>query len=264
MPKVSVLSPSYNHEKYVAEAIQSVLNQTFDDFELIITDDASTDKNVEKISKFTDRRITLLKNDHNQGTAASASRNSWLKSSGTYISWLTTDDVYEPHMLQTLVNYLDNHPEVIGVFGSANYIDDDSKPLNDHWTEVGIGQDRFTHLRQLFKLQHPFCPPAGMIRRSALEQLGYFPPCLRQTDDMAHFIKLLFHGELPILPDRLLRYRWRANEGNLSSRTMENDCRLDFELFEILDLYKEHINSLDLLQRIFPEVEHHPWAQMIS
>ncbi len=258
MPKVSILSPTYNHEKYVTQAIESVLAQTFTDFELILTDDASTDRNIDQISKIKDKRITLLRNDNNQGTT-SASRKCWEYSSGQYIIGLATDDMYEPHLLETLVDYLDNHPEAVGVFGMARFIDDDSNLLADEWTQVGIGQDRFSHLRQLFNLQHPFCPVTGMFRRSAIEKLGYFPSYLRQTNDMAQFIKLLFQGEMTILPDKILRYRWRANNANVSSRTPENDSRLDFELFEILDIYRENIDSPELLRKIFPEVQKHPW-----
>jgi glycosyltransferase involved in cell wall biosynthesis len=256
MPKVSILSPTYNHEKYVTQAIESVLAQTFSDFELIITDDASTDRNVDFISKFADKRITLLRNNHNQGTT-SASTRCWQYSNGEYIIGLATDDIYEPHLLETLVKYLDSDPEAVGAFGLASFIDDDSNLLNDEWTKVGVGQDRFGHLRQLFKLQHPFCPVTGMFRRSVLEKLGYFPSYLRQTNDMAQFVRLLFYGEMPILPEKLLRYRWRANNANVSSRTPENDARLDFELFEILDLYREYIKSTDLLRKIFPEVDQH-------
>ncbi len=257
MPKVSILSPTYNHEKYVTEAIQSVFNQTFQDFELIVADDASTDSTVEKISKFQDKRLTLLRNEHNLGSTATSKR-CWQQCSGEYIITMATDDICEPTMIETLVNYLDKHPEAMAVFGSANCIDESGNLLSDSWTDVGVGQDRFTHLQQLFKLQHPFCSIAGMFRRETLEQLGYFPLYLKQTDDMAHYIKMLFHGSMPILPDKILRYRWQANNGNISSRTPENDARLDFELFEIIDLYKENITSVDLLRKIFPEVDEYP------
>jgi glycosyltransferase involved in cell wall biosynthesis len=258
MPKVSVVSATYNHEKYVAEAIQSVLSQSFQDFELIMTDDASSDRNVKEILKFRDPRITLMYHQRNQGNSV-ASTNSWRQSRGDYICWLTTDDVYEANLLETFVNYLDTHPQVLGVFGLAQFIDDNGKFFENQWTEVGVGQDRFTHLRQLFKLEHPFCPPAGMVRRSALEQVGYFPPYLMQTNDMALYIDLLFHGEMAILPDKVLRYRWRADGANVSARTLEKNSRLDFELFEIIDLYRKHIDSLELLRKIFPEVDQHPW-----
>ncbi len=157
MPKVSIVSPTYNHEKYVGEAIQSVLNQTYQDFELIMADDASTDQNVKEILKFQDPRILLLHNERNEGITAASAR-CWQHSKGEYIIGFATDDVYEPNLLETLVNYLDHNPQTVGVFGLASYINDDSKLMNDGWTDVGVGQDRFTHLRQLFKLQHPFVP----------------------------------------------------------------------------------------------------------
>ena len=258
MPKVSILSPTYNHEKYIREAIQSIFNQTFQDFEVIIADDASNDSTVEKILNFRDPRLTLLRNDSNQGTTATSTR-CWQQCSGEYVIALSTDDIYEPQMLGTLVDYLDQHPKALAVFGLANFIDDNGKVLSESWTDIGVGQDRFTHLRQLFRLQHPFCSVAGMFRRTTFNKFGYFPSYLRQTDDMALYIKILFHGEMPILPDKLLLYRWQANHGNVSARTPENDSRLDFELFEILDLFRENLSSCDLLCKIFPEVSNHPW-----
>lgn len=258
MPKVSIVSPTYNHEKYVAKTIQSLLTQTFQDFELIITDDASTDNNIEEILKFQDSRITLLRNESNQGITATSAR-CWQHAQGEYLLGLATDDVCEPNMLEILVNHLDRHPEVIAAFGLASFIDDDGGLISGGWTDIGVGQDRYTHLRQLFRLEHPFCSISGMYRCDVLRKLGYFPPYLRQANDMSHFIRLLFYGPMSILPDRILRYRWRANDGNVSSRTLENDSRLDFELFEILDLYREHITSVELLRKIFPEVDQHPW-----
>jgi glycosyltransferase involved in cell wall biosynthesis len=258
MPKISILSPTYNHEKYISQAIKSVLNQTVQDFELIIADDASSDSTVEKILEFDDKRLTLLLNEKNQGTVET-SRHCWQQSTGQYITMLATDDIYEPDMLETLSNFLDANPEALAVFGSAHYIDEDGTLLPDGWTNIGVGKDRFMHLQQLFKLQHPFCSIAGMFRRTTLENFGYFPSYLRQTNDMAHHIKMLFHGPMPIIPNKVLRYRWRADNANVSSRTPENDARLDFELFAILDLYREHIDSIELLRTVFPEVEQHPW-----
>jgi len=258
MPKISILSPTYNHEKYITQAINSVLNQTIQDFELIIADDASGDSTVEKILEFDDKRIALLRNEHNQGTVET-SRHCWQQSKGEYITILATDDIYEPNMLETLSNFLDSNPEALAVFGSAYYIDDNGDLLPDSWTEIGVGKDRFMHLQQLFKLQHPFCSIAAMFRRTTLEKFGYFPSYLRQTNDMAHHIKMLFHGSMPIISNKVLRYRWRANNGNVSSRTPENDARLDFELFAILDIYRDQIDSIELLRSVFPEVDEHPW-----
>ncbi|HEY9868194.1 MAG TPA: glycosyltransferase [Candidatus Obscuribacterales bacterium] len=260
MPKISICSSTYNHERYAAEAIQSVLNQTLQDFELIITDDASTDANVEVIQRFKDPRITLLCNKVNRGNMA-ALDNSVARSSGQYIAWLTTDDVWEPSMLEVLSTYLDEHPDALGVFGRALFIDEAGNPVDYCFDpgEAGVGLSRFEHLNNLFRVDNHFCYPAGMIRRSTFEKLGYFPLHLRQIHDLAYWILALFHGELPILPDKLLRFRLRDNNANAGSETPENRRRVNFEVFENLALYADHIRDADLLLKIFPEVRQHPW-----
>ncbi|PWT95006.1 MAG: hypothetical protein C5B53_12095 [Candidatus Melainabacteria bacterium] len=259
MPKVSVLSPTYNHEAYVREAINSVLSQTFADFELIVGDDCSPDGTADQVRQLSDPRLTFFANERNEGASATW-KKCFLRSKGEYLCWFATDDVYEPHFLSTFVKYLDEHREALGVFALSRYIDAESKLTGESWTDIGVGQDRFALLRQLFLLQHPICAPVGMIRRSVFERLGDFPPYLRQANDMLFFIKALFQGEMPILGDYLLKYRWNPSGENVSARTEANDSRLDYELFELLHAYSESITSPELLKQIFPEVEDQGWV----
>src|SRR5215207_6745619 len=131
MPSVSVIIPAYNHEKFVAECIQSVLNQTFQDFEIIITDDASTDRTVEIIESFDDSRIKLFKHSKNQGVSIAAN-NCILHAGGRYIAWLSTDDAWYPEKLEIQVRYLDEHPEIGGAFGKAAWIDESGNLITDN------------------------------------------------------------------------------------------------------------------------------------
>ncbi len=258
MPKISICSSSYNHEKYVIESIESVLAQTVPDFELIITDDFSTDRNVEKIRQVKDPRITLICHEKNRGNMV-ASDTCYQRTSGQYITWLTTDDVWEPHMLEVLSGYLDDHPEVLGVFGQPSFIDDDGRFLDHEYGAEGLGLNRFQHLRNLFGLNNYFCCPTAMIRRSAFDKVGYFQRQLRQIHDLAHWILLLFEGELAIIPDKVLRFRLRANNANAGSDTPENWRRINFEVHSTLHEYAKRIVSAELLLKIFPEVKAHPW-----
>ena len=123
MPLVSVIIPSYNHEKFVRECIQSVLDQTFQDFEIIITDDASTDHTVEIIEQFEDSRIKLFKHSTNQGVSV-AVNNCIRHASGRYFAWLSTDDVWYREKLEIQVRYLNEHPNVGVVFGKVDWIDE--------------------------------------------------------------------------------------------------------------------------------------------
>jgi len=258
MPKVSVLSSTYNHEKYVVDAIESVLQQTFADFELIICDDASTDDNVRRIKTIVDPRMQLIINEENIGNTATSAR-CWQICHGEYISLLTTDDMYEPDMLETLVNYLDGNSELDGVFALARFIDEDGNLTGESWPNGGVGLSRYELLNSFFYPKNLLCAPAMMIRRSFLEKTGYFPAHLMQLNDMHHWIKMLFHGELKVIDKHLVRYRWRANQANTSAPRAEVSYRLAFESYEVLSLFSDYILDCDLLLKIFPSLEASPW-----
>jgi len=256
MPKVSVVSAAYNHAKYVTEAVQSVLDQTFRDFELVITDDASTDGTVEKIKQFNDPRLRFLQNSTNQGCSPTYNR-SFANSSGDYIAWLDTDDVYEKHALATLVDYLEKNPEKLGVFGIAKIIDSEGLPIGK-WAEIGVGADRFELLRLLFQRHRPFCNQAGLVRRQVVEQYGHMAPEFGQSHDTNLWMKILFEGDLVVIPDTVIRYR-RHDTNRTGIPTSANLNRGAFENFELLNIFVDKVTSPDLLLKIFPEVAKSPW-----
>jgi len=257
-PRISICSSTYNHEKYVVEAIDSVLLQTCQDFELIITDDGSTDGNVMKIRQYKDPRITLFCHETNRGNMV-ASEKCYQHSRGDYLVWLTTDDVWEPTMLEVLAHHLDQHPELLGVFAQPSFIDDDGLPIPYQPDHSFCALTRFEHLNNLFRVVNPFCCPTAMIRRSTFDQIGYFPRHLRQIHDMAHWVTMLFDGDLKILPDQVLKFRIRAGNANAGSDTPENRRRINLEVLNNLQQYANRITNMELLSAIFPQVRQHKW-----
>src|SRR3990167_9325600 len=115
-PLVTVLMPVYNGKKYLKEAIESVLNQTFRDFEFLIIDDGSTDKSAEIIKSFNDARIRLERNVTNLGLIKTLN-NGLTLSRGKYIARMDCDDISLPKRLSVQVNFMEKHPE-IGICGS--------------------------------------------------------------------------------------------------------------------------------------------------
>lgn len=257
MAKISVLSPAYNHDKYISETISSVLSQTLTDFEYIISDDASTDDTVTKIKQFSDPRIVLLTNEENAGTSVNSAR-CFVRSSGKYIASLPTDDVYEPNALEQLSSYLDAHPKVLGVIGGTRMIDESGSLTGEHRNE-GVGMDRFQLLRSIFYCEGVFCSPAALIRKEALERINYLAPNIRQTNDFEFWIKLLFLGDIAILPEPVLRLRTRTDNLSLSAPTKENVARFRLEMSEVLELFSQHVTDFNTLAKIFPEVEERGW-----
>jgi glycosyltransferase involved in cell wall biosynthesis len=110
MPKISVIMSAYNAEKYIRQAIGSILSQTMGDFEFFIVNDASTDSTAEIISSFNDRRIIRIENKINKGIAASA--NACMDAAkGEYIARMDADDISMPQRFKRQADFLDNNPE---------------------------------------------------------------------------------------------------------------------------------------------------------
>lgn len=110
-PKISVIMPAYNAEKYIAEAIESILSQTFTDFEFIIINDASTDSTKEVVKSFKDQRIKLINNEQNQGVAESLNIGISV-AKGQYIARMDADDIALPHRFQTQFEFMEQNPDI--------------------------------------------------------------------------------------------------------------------------------------------------------
>ncbi len=128
MPKVTVLIPVYNRERYLRDAIDSLLAQTFTDFELLIIDDGSTDSSRELVRAYEDARIRLLCNEQNQGIPAT--RNRGIKEArGEYLAFLDSDDRALPERLARQVAFLDHHPDYAAVGSWVEWMDEAGRPL---------------------------------------------------------------------------------------------------------------------------------------
>lgn len=110
-PKISVIMPAYNAEQYISEAIESILNQTYSNFEFIIIDDGSTDRTVEMVQSYSDPRIRFVQNEHNLGVAATLNRGLKL-ATGEYIARMDADDIALRERFGKQVSFLDMHPEI--------------------------------------------------------------------------------------------------------------------------------------------------------
>ena len=168
-PLVSVLMPAYNAEKYIAEAIESVLDQSYKDFELIIADDTSTDSTWEIISlyKKKDVRIVAVRNENNLYIAGN--RNKLLSmSKGKYIAWQDSDDISYGRRLERQVKFMEKNKEV-GICGGY---------LDFYFNGKVIERRRYSKLdsrlrRRIFR-QSPVAQPASMIRKECFDKVGLF------------------------------------------------------------------------------------------
>src|SRR5687768_9931393 len=122
-PKVSVVIPVYNRAKYVGETIESVLSQTYQDFELIVVDDGSTDGSRKVLESF-GNRVTVLEHPNRENRGQSAAINRGLAAArGEFVGMLDSDDLWLPRKLELQVGFLDKHPEIGLVYGNGRAID---------------------------------------------------------------------------------------------------------------------------------------------
>jgi glycosyltransferase involved in cell wall biosynthesis len=256
MPRVSVIIPSYNHAKYIRECLQSVMDQTYQDFEIIITDDGSSDNSIKIIKEFNDPRIHLFIHPVNKGGCVTQN-NCILNSTGQYIAVLSSDDVWEPVKLEKQVSYLDNHPEIAAVFTKAVCIDETSRRIthgNNKYLHIFEKENRtrFEWLRYFFYEGNCLCHPSVLIRKFCYDDVGLYDERMANLPDLDMWVRLCSKYEIHILNDELVRFRLRRNNVNASGGNFEKNVRGNFELKQILNHYLTINNKKDFL-KIFPE-----------
>lgn len=180
-PLVSVIAICYNHEKFVIECLQSVVNQTYNNIELIIVDDLSGDKSRDKILEFADRNPSMkfIFNDKNVGNCRSF--NQALKiSKGKYIIDLSTDDVLLPHRIEKQVNLLEILDEIGVVFSDANYINEKSEYIGNFKKNVKLPIGNV--YEDVLAGRCYTIPVTMMMRRSIIERLNGYDETLAYED----------------------------------------------------------------------------------
>ena len=206
MPTVSVLMPVYNAERYVAEAVESVLRQTLGDFEFIIIDDGSTDRSLDILREFAarDDRVRLISRGN---TGYLRALNEGLqRASGELIARIDADDIALAERFERQTDYLRSHSECLVVGCGLLLIDEDGEPFCESIlpTEHEVIDSR--HLAGTGSLAHP----AAMIRREALLRLGGYRPQCYGAEDHDLWLRLGELGRLANLPEVLMKVRVHA------------------------------------------------------
>ena len=209
MSKVSVLMPVYKtKEAYLREAIESVLNQTFTDFEFLILDDCPKDNREAVVKFYDDKRIKYVKNEKNLGI--SKSRNKLIDmAQGEYLAVFDHDDISLPMRFEKEVAYLDTHPEVGVVSCWVDYISDNSKGIHSLADDIEIKAS----LMDVCALVHS----ASMIRKSVLVKNNvHYEEEFSPAEDYCLWLRLIPFTQFHNLQEVLLEYR--QDRGNTTSR----------------------------------------------
>lgn len=225
MPVVSVLMPVYNAEGYVKEAINSILNQTFKDFELVVLNDASGDSSKDAILSFQDTRIRYIENEQNKGL--SFSRNRLLSEArGEYIAWLDADDIAYPTRLAEEYRFLEEHPDYAMVASWARLVDATGKPTGN-FIKSYIPDE---YLSALLLFVNYFVQSSVLLRKSCLPEVHYrpeFPP----TEDYEFWVRIAAKYPVAILSKTLVDYRIHTtNVSSVQQQKSEKAVKLNHRI----------------------------------
>src|SRR3954468_872886 len=202
MPKVTVLMAVYNGERYLREAIESVLSQTFADFEFLILNDGSTDSSAAIVRSYSDRRIRLIDNQRNVGLARSLNQGLEL-AQGTYVARQDADDISDPDRLARQVSFLEMHANVALVGTWYQKIDAGGQV-------IGRRQPPCEHIEICWSLLFfcPFAHTAVMLRKDpVLEQVGFYNAALTYSMDYELWFRIAARMPVANLGEYLLRVR---------------------------------------------------------
>jgi glycosyltransferase involved in cell wall biosynthesis len=242
---------AYNHEKYVGRAIQSVLNQTLADFELVITDDGSRDRTAAEIEEFADARIRFFRFPANRGQFA-ATNHCLRQARGEYVAVLNSDDVFLPAKLEKQVGFLNGHPEVGAVFCRVRMIDEQDRAWHGKEIFRTANMSRFAWLNHFFYRGNCLCHPAVLLRRQCHTTVGGYDERYAQLADFDFWIRLCLQYEIHILPEELVGFRMLPQSGNMGSRRPDSIRRCRWEHRRIFDNFLL-IDSPAVLRKVFPE-----------
>ncbi|RTL12777.1 MAG: glycosyltransferase family 2 protein [Neisseriaceae bacterium] len=244
-PLISVCMLCYNHEKYVAQSIQSVLDQTYENWELIITDNASTDSSRQIIEDYVlkDKRIKFYPLEFNSYPSGGIN-NSVLHSSGEYIAVLSADDYFMPDKLEKQIQFMiANKLEICFTWIKA--VNDSGVELITHWTSPIFNRnfDEQLDLLKVFITQgNTLNAVTPIISRKLHSEVGLYDNRLLQTQDFDLWLKIINKYPITVLKEKLTCYRVRDDGSNLSINVNKNgQVRLITEAIWFI----QHVCELD-------------------
>lgn len=245
MPKISVIIATYNNDKYISEAINSILAQTYSDFELIIIDDGSTDNTGKIIKSYTDNRIIYVNNETNRGVSYSRNKGLYL-SKGDYIAVMDGDDISLPQRLEKQLNYMEHHTDIaicgcnFKQFGKCN--------------GVVISPADSDDLKARILFYSPLAHSSWFIRKSDLiKHRIKYNEAFRTSLDYELMYRLLDKCDIACIQEVLVLYRVHSN--SITGCTIgldKNTVKVQRKLLKKLHIHdsRKNIEILNMYQNI--------------
>lgn len=264
MPKVSITITAYNRENYIGPCIDSLLNQSFSDFEIIVVNDGSTDKTVEVVEAYSDPRIKLYHNEKNMGIVFTRNRGFEL-STGEFIAILDSDDLALPNRLEHQVHFLDNHPNTALVGAFAEVIDENGQSEHKIW----FSNFNQKSLKTRLFFENCIAQSSVMLRKSSLPQPAYrpdYPP----SEDFDLWVRISQNWEVSNLSKVLIQYRVHSKNISKEENSIQVDNANKILIYQAENLIgsvlteNEKSNHLSLMQNKYVKTDDmlniHKWV----
>lgn len=220
---VSIIMPSWNTARFIAESIQSVIAQTYRNWELLIVDDCSTDNTDEIVSSFKDERIKYFKNEKNSGAALTRNR-AMREAQGEWIAFLDSDDLWAPEKLEKQIRFMKEHGYTFSYHEYVK-IDEEDKPLN-----IYVSGPEMVTKRKMYNYGYPGCLTFMYSARAmGLIQIKD----IKKNNDYAILLKLCKKADCYLLKENLAQYRIRKK--SISHDKLSKKIKSHYDLFHFCD-----------------------------
>jgi len=245
-PQVSVCLPTYNGAQFVRFAIESVLNQSYSDFELIVSDDASTDGTLEIVSDVRDERLRVYRNTTRLGLVGNWNRCISL-AQGRYITLLHQDDVMHPENLRRKIEALDRYPSAGFAYSNIQRIDAEGTVVGGHWLSQPESDAVFSS-EQVFRMiafsGNPISCPSVVVRQECYQRLGLFDARLPFAADLEMWMRIAAHYDVIYLAEPLIYQRIHPEQETARFQGTGRDYQ---DVLRALDIVRLWPLSSDLL-----------------
>ncbi len=268
LPFVTVFTPNYNKSKYLAEAIESVLHQTYENFEYIIVDDCSTDDSWDIISDYAskDERIKAYRNDENLKIVKTRNKGFQFSSKeAKYYAILDSDDVSTPERLEKQVNFLEENPRY-GLIGSdLIVIDEESK-------EIGYRKYASSDLdiRKVITRLNPIAQSSVLIRKQAIQEVGFYDEKWSVCQDYDYWLRIGINWKLKNFDKSLIKYRLSRTQVKITNlkETIQNTYLIQKKAIKEYNyddsIYNKFYRLILRLSISYPKFAYFIYRRMIS
>ena len=242
-PLVSICVPTLNRASFLCECIQSILKQSYSNFQIIISDNASTDNTEEIVSSFSDDRISYFKNDKTIDLASNINR-AIEHAKGEYITVFHDDDIMYPDNIKEKVEVLNNNSSVGMAHSDIKRINENSKVIGKHWAKAH-NTDFHIKGKDFFELlltdNNPVCAPSVMFRRRLLDKTGPFNQTLNYSCDWNLWMKIACNADIAYVNKPLIYYR--CHEDMVTNKYLRTAG--------IRQIFKAKMNAIKYAKNVF-------------